>query len=290
MQRRLAALGVIDAGGQPRPGPESIARLYATYQKNGADRRTRSALEDEARLRLRRLRERGFDLGGAAEADADARVDAIYANARAALYARIEETVLREACPRRVEVTSSALDRDDYLAHPTAGERLAADAAPALAALAAPATAAGERAPYVQIVISDGLNANALNEQLRDLLPPLRRALSSAGCRVGGTEVVVRNGRVRAGYEAGGLTGADVIVHVIGERPGTGLNTLSAYLTWGRDESGCHRWDRGLDHAATTAICGIHPRGKPPLTAAAEIARTVMRMVEQRRSGVALGG
>jgi ethanolamine ammonia-lyase small subunit len=48
------------------------------------------------------------------------------------------------------------------------------------------------------------------------------------------------------------------------------------------------RWRRDLDHAATTAICGIHPKGKPPHEAAAEIARTVARIFERRRSGVAL--
>ena len=59
-------------------------------------------------------------------------------------------------------------------------------------------------------------------------------------------------------------------------------------LTYGRDESGQSRWSRDLDHSATTAICGIHPKGKPPQAAAAEIARTVARIMQQRRSGVAL--
>ena len=74
----------------------------------------------------------------------------------------------------------------------------------------------------------------------------------------------------------------------VGERPGTGLNTMSAYLTYGRDMAGQPRWSRDLDHAATTAICGIHPKGKPPQDAAAEIARTVDRIFDQRKSGVAL--
>ena len=44
----------------------------------------------------------------------------------------------------------------------------------------------------------------------------------------------------------------------------------------------------GLDHSATTAICGIHPKGKPPGDGSVEIARVVRRITEQRRSGVAL--
>jgi ethanolamine ammonia-lyase small subunit len=90
------------------------------------------------------------------------------------------------------------------------------------------------------------------------------------------------------GYHVGELLGADVIVHLIGERPGTGLNTLSAYITYGRDEAGRMRGRPALDHACTTAVCGIHPKGKRPDAAADEIVGCVVRMFEERRSGVAL--
>jgi ethanolamine ammonia-lyase small subunit len=132
------------------------------------------------------------------------------------------------------------------------------------------------------------LNANAINEQLRIVLPGMRRALADTGHHVGETDIVVRNGRVRAGYEIGGRAGADVVVHLIGERPGTGLNALSAYITYGRDDAGAFRWSRDLPHSATTAVCGIHPKGKSPDVAIAEIARAVARIVAQCRSGVAL--
>ena len=116
----------------------------------------------------------------------------------------------------------------------------------------------------------------------------LRRLLNDSGSPAGATDIVVQNGRVRVGYEIGGLVGAEVVVHLLGERPGTGLNTLSAYITYGRDDRGAWRWRRALDHSATTAICGIHANGKPPHVAATEIAATVTRMLAQRASGVAL--
>jgi ethanolamine ammonia-lyase small subunit len=139
------------------------------------------------------------------------------------------------------------------------------------------------------MVVSDGLSANAVNEQLRFVLPRLRHMLAASGCAVVPADVVVRNGRVRVGYEIGALRGAEVVVHLIGERPGTGLNAMSAYLTYGRDQSGQLRWTRALDHSATTAICGIHPRGKAPEAAVDEIARVVARILAERRSGVSLG-
>jgi ethanolamine ammonia-lyase large subunit len=120
-------------------------------------------------------------------------------------------------------------------------------------------------------------------------LPTLRQALAARGLDVGGMDVMVENGRVRAGYHIGALLGVEALVHLIGERPGTGLNTMSAYLTYGRDRTGRVRWSPDLDHAATTAICGIHRLGKPPAAAVAEIARAVERMLVERTSGVGRG-
>src|SRR5678815_4158320 len=103
-------------------------------------------------------------------------------------------------------------------------------------------------------------------------------------------DIVIENGRVRAGYHIGSLLEAEMIIHLIGERPGTGLNTLSAYLTYGLDQKGQSRWGSaaGFDHSWTTAVCGIHRRGKTPERAVAEIVRLVDRIFAERCSGVAL--
>ena len=270
MQQRLVALGAVDYDGTPKPDAETVARLSSVFGTDG-------------QRQLRTLQERGFDLGLQA-AQADQRLDAIYAQARRALYAEIDDAVVRDASPSNVHVRTAATSRDDYLAHPETGERLREDDVRAVAALSR------GRHPQVQIVVSDGLNANAVNEQLRTLLPAVRRLLSGQGHHIAETDVVVRNGRVRAGYEIGGLVSADVVVHFIGERPGTGLNTMSAYLTYGRDIAGELRWRRDLDHSETTAICGIHPKGKSPEQAAIEIEHSVARIFDQKKSGVALKG
>ena len=115
--------------------------------------------------------------------------------------------------------------------------------------------------PQIQIVVSDGLNANAVNENLRSVLPGVRSELLAAGHHVSETDIVIENGRVRAGYHIGSLLDAEMIIHLIGERPGTGINTLSAYLTYGLDEKGHSRWGSPsaprFDHSWTTAVCGI---------------------------------
>jgi len=281
MARRLAELGV-DVERTAREGAANTsARLFATFA-GGSTPASRAAVEDEGRRRLGMLRERGFDLGVASAAEAETRIDAIYAHARRALYATMSDTAAGGAGEPVVRVRTRAADRDDYLLHPPAGERLSDDGARAVAA------AFASRPPHVLLVVSDGLNAEAINEQLRALVPPLRRALDEHNCGLASQAIAVLNGRVRAGYDIGRLADAGVVVHVIGERPGTGLNTLSAYVTYGRDAHGAIRWSRDLDHSATTAVCGIHPRGKAPAAAAAEIAGLVRRMLDSRASGVEL--
>ncbi len=285
MEKRLAALGALAEG---LPVVDRVAALYAAYGKAGGERRSREALALEARRAIERLRHAGFDLGygdGPALADPAAsrqRLDGIYAHARRALYATLAPRVVANACRRPARVRTLARDRDDYLAHPSTGERVA-DASRI-------SSLYPSRRPHVQIVVSDGLNADGVNENLSAVLPELRRALGSTERRAGAVDVVIDNGRVRAGYHVGALLDPEIIVHFIGERPGTGLDTLSAYLTYGRDPEGRSRWRPDLDHSVTTAICGIHRRGKPPELAAEEIARTLVRMLAERRSGVALAG
>jgi ethanolamine ammonia-lyase large subunit len=295
MRERLSALGAMpldDEVPHPRIGAEATQSLYAAYVKEGGDRRTIDTLREEGAGKIDRLRARGYDVGRGHGVDHGAppaviaRLGAIYAQARHALYAVLDAGVVQAASPHHIRVRTHSGDREDFLAHPRSGESIRSDDAERIMSLVA---STGSRRPQVQIVISDGLNANALNENLRAVLPPLRRELAAAGLHVGDVDVVIQNGRVRAGYHVGALVEADTVLHMIGERPGTGLDTLSAYLTYSRDAAGRLRWSPDLDHAATTAVCGIHREGKSPSEAVDEVARLLRRILETRRSGVALG-
>ncbi|MFY9557491.1 MAG: ethanolamine ammonia-lyase subunit EutB [Blastocatellia bacterium] len=284
MKTRLIELGVMNNTGELSGlGPQS---LYATLQKRGGDKRGVETLREEGAKKISALIERGFDLGfGDRAALTDAvsdRLQTIYVNARSALFATLDDAVINNLCPHHVRVRTQACDREDYLAHPSSGEVIRDEDATRIVRLYS------TRRPRIQIVISDGLNAGALNENLRPLLPLLRRQLAQASHEVGSVEIVIENGRVRAGYQVGSLLDVEVLVHLIGERPGTGLNTLSAYLTYGRDPAGESRWRGDVDHSWTTAVCGVHRQGKRPELAAQEIARLVDRMLEHRCSGVAL--
>ncbi|MEW6125472.1 MAG: ethanolamine ammonia-lyase subunit EutB [Acidobacteriota bacterium] len=288
MQKRLTALGVMNHTGEPINHEPPTDWLYALYVKASGDRRAMDTLRAEGRKKLQSIAERGFDLGVgydknfAAPPTIHKRMQAIYEHARRALYATLEPAVIKDACKQPMQVRTEALAREDYLSHPASGERLREADAQQLFKLYL------SRRPQIQMVISDGLNANAVNENLREVLPALRRGLESAGYHVGEYELVIENGRVRAGYHAGAILDVEILIHLIGERPGTGLNTLSAYLTYGRNQAGASRWAEGIDHSQTTAICGINQKGKPADVAVDEIIRLVKRLFAERRSGVAL--
>jgi ethanolamine ammonia-lyase large subunit len=289
MKKRFVALGVMNEAGEVLSRGQATDSLYARYAKAGGDLRTLETLREEGAKKLTTLAERGFDLGYGCQANYQApaainkRMDTIYAHARRALYAMMDEAVIEDAGEHFLRVRSLSANRDEYLAHPPSGESLREKDAQRVMALYS------SRRPQIQIVISDGLNANAINENLRAVLPALRRQLAESGFHVGAIDIVIENGRVRAGYHLGALLDIEAIIHLIGERPGTGLNTLSAYLTYGRDAAGNSRWPQGVDHSWTTAICGINPKGKQPAAAVDEIIRCVKRMFELRSSGVALG-
>ena len=289
MHDRLWSLGVRTGMQGPARGMAAVESLYAAYMKGGGDTRSSEALMREGAVRIQRLQDRGFDLGyGCGPSDLDPigierRMDAIYDNARRALYARLDDAALGRASQAYVRVRTRAVDREDYLAHPPSGEAICDSDRAVLSSLYP------SRRPQIQFVISDGLNADAVSENLPAVLPALKRSLARAGYHIGERDVVIDNGRVRAGYHAGALVGAESIIHFIGERPGTGLNTLSAYITYGRNQAGDLRWSAEMDHSATTAICGVNRYGKRPKAAVEEIAGCVKRMFEDRRSGVSLG-
>jgi ethanolamine ammonia-lyase large subunit len=291
MADRLRALGAMDASGQASGAPETTALLYARYLKAGGDARTMEELQALGLKRIAALQKKGCDLGYGCGPDRSdppivaTRLETLYRHARQALYATIDPAVIRACCPQYIAVATGSMDREEYLAHPASGERLSRKDAAALQRLAEGQTTA----PQVRIVISDGLNADAVNENLRSVLPGLRRSLQEAGLRVGETCVVIRNGRVRAGYHVAQVTGPEILIHLIGERPGSGLNQLSAYLTYGRDPAGSLRWSPDMDHSLTTAICSIHPRGKTPESAITDMVQVARRMLDLHCSGVALG-
>ena len=124
------------------------------------------------------------------------------------------------------------------------------------------------------------MNALALMDDgnLLPLLAELRPQLAQSGLNVALAPLVVNSGRVRAGYRIGevvfgGLPGRRTIIHLIGERPGTGHHTLSAYLTTADGVA----WSKPneVDHNITKVVSGIGATALTPQKAASDILSTI---------------
>lgn len=128
-----------------------------------------------------------------------------------------------------IRLQSAAPDRLTYLKRPDLGRRLN-DSSQAVLAERAGALGAGLD---VIFVIADGLSARAIHENAIPLLDCILPELSSAGWRVGPIPIV-EQGRVAIGDEIGERLKAEILVVLIGERPGlSSPDSLGVYLTQG---------------------------------------------------------
>jgi ethanolamine ammonia-lyase small subunit len=134
--------------------------------------------------------------------------------------------------------------------------------------------------PEVQIVISDGLSVAAVEASVRDVYLVLLDSLRIHGLSWG-TTLFVKNGRVACMDQVGDLLRPQVLVLLIGERPGlVSARSLSAYMGYS-PRTGMMESDRNV-------ISNIHAAGTPPIEAGAHIGSVLKAMLDQRTSGISL--
>ena len=144
-------------------------------------------------------------------------------------------------------------NKDQYLTRPDMGRRLNQ------ASLQLLKTRCKQR-PQVQVVVSDGLSTDAVTANFDEILPPLLKGLESAGLDVG-TPFFVRYGRVKVEDQVGETLGAQVVILLVGERPGLGQSeSLSCYMVYAPTPP---RWRRTAP-ASPTSTAAARRRWKPP--------------------------
>lgn len=136
--------------------------------------------------------------------------------------------------------------------------------------------------PTVQFVVSNGLSGYAIEHSAKDVLNGMMDGLKAAGINVG-TPVYVNRARVGVMNDFGSLLNADVVVVLIGERPGLIISdALSIYMGYKP------RWEPLTTDANRDNICMISKRGKDPIEAAAEAVALVKDYLKYKTSGVEL--
>jgi ethanolamine ammonia-lyase large subunit len=264
MGRFFAELAVLDEHGAPGPNYGDTLGVYVQYCLRKGDARPAEALRAEGAQQMRAVRARGVFLTsghGTQPWDLDPEiareVRGIYDDAKLSIWAEFDEA-FPAALPDALVLHTRAKDRADYILHPTTGEALAE-----ASTLAVQRLREAQREQFdVQVVLSDGLNALAMNDrtQLAPFLEALEHELRLAGRRAAPRPIVLHRGRVRAGYRIGeqlfgGLCGRRAILHVVGERPGTGHRTFSVYIT-AADGSAWGQLGK-VDHDITRVVAGI---------------------------------
>jgi ethanolamine ammonia-lyase small subunit len=218
------------------------------------------------------------------------RLRADHAAARDAVHHRLDLTRPGLAALARhepIELDTAAPDAARYLTRPELGRRLSAGSAQALVEQMKAAHREGGEdgavrdAVELALVVGDGLSATAVEAHAGTLVDAILDGADRRGWRVRRPLVVVHRCRVGILNDLGPRLGADVVILLIGERPGlAAADSLSAYLA--------HRPRPGHTDAERNLVSGIHDRGTPVAVAAVRILDLAGLLLDAGRSGVSV--
>ena len=144
----------------------------------------------------------------------------------------------------------------------------------------------------VQIVISDGLSAEAIHHNIPELLPVLLDGLNSRKLKIG-QPILVQYGRVKLAESISQALQAQLVVTLIGERPGgdaLASRSMSAYFAYRLN-------DKATQKSAATfsgnsqmqyeysVLSNIYAGGLPPIEAGSVIAEKVFEILKLKAAG-----
>jgi len=133
----------------------------------------------------------------------------------------------------------------------------------------------------IQLVVGDGLSAAAIEANLRQMFPVIRQGVQTAALTFG-TPFFIKYARVGVMNDVGELIKPDVVILLIGERPGLGrAESMSAYMGY-KPKYGDTDADRDV-------VCNIFENGGTnPLEAGAFVVQIAQKMRKNQASGVKL--
>lgn len=172
-----------------------------------------------------------------------------------------------------IQVKTKVKDKDEFLTRPDLGKRLSTEDLEKIKR-ECPAN------PQIQIIIADGLSSMAIEANLPHILPAVKQGLKNLGLSTS-KDIFVKYGRVGVMDEIGMTLGADVVLLLIGERPGLGTSeSMSAYMIY----------KPTLDSMVSdhTVVSNIHKGGTPPAEAGAHLATVIKKIYDAKASGVKL--
>ncbi len=190
-----------------------------------------------------------------------------------ALARDVDEALLKELGLFRVQSAVTG-GKPEYLLRPDLGRRLSDEARRVVSEKCV-------KNPRVQVCVGDGLSATAIEANLRKILPVIQAGCQSAGLSLG-TPFFIQHCRVGVMNDIGDLIKPEVLLLLIGERPGLGrAESMSVYMGY-RPQSGHTDADRDV-------ICNVFDGGGTnPLEAGAYAVQMAQKMMRYQASGVRL--
>jgi ethanolamine ammonia-lyase large subunit len=236
--------------------------------------------EEFERLRKNLPAAYGFESAGPRPTEQVSRaIKANLAAAREAIYAEVTPERLAGIDFRRVN--TSAESKEAHLSHPDRGARPADD----MIAELAPENA------DVQIIVSDGLSAEAVHHNIPDLLPALLAGLKKQRISAG-KPILAPYGRVKLAEALGDALQPKLVINLIGERPGgdaLASRSMSAYIAYRLDDDGrkaAAAFSGNPDvRYEYTVISNIYSGGLKPADAAVQIAERVNQILTTKAAG-----
>jgi len=284
---------VIDQNGKPTVHFGDPVWVYYQYCRAKGDKRSQDVIMAEGKKKFDEIHgtwlKTGYRVPLAAgygkniwdlNPELDKRIRELYADAKKAIWAEFTPEFIK-SIPNAVTIATLSKDRENYIVRPDTGEQLSEEAVATLTKLR---DSWKGKEPDVQIVICDGLNANSIMTEghLMPYLNEVRKELKAAGITVGEQNIVVKSGRVRAGYAIGNILFEKsdpnkhrAILNIIGERPGTGQNAFSVYIAAPKAKV----WaEKTCDHNIVKVVCGISNMATKPEDAAKMTVKLLKQM------------
>jgi ethanolamine ammonia-lyase large subunit len=287
------SIQVIDKNGKPTKHFGDPVWVYYQYCKARGDNRPQQTIMAEGKQKFDSIHNTWLKTGNKVPLASgygkniwdlnptlDKKIRELYADAKKAIWAEFTPAFIKSV-PDSVQLATLSKDRENYIVHPDTGEKLSEQSVATLQKLR---EAWQGKAPDVQIVISDGLNANSIMDPDHALpyITTLRKELQAAGMTVDKKNIIINSGRVRAGYMVGDILFANgdpnkprAVVHIIGERPGTGQNAFSVYIAAPKGKV----WtEKKVDHNIVKVVCGISKQATKPDDAAKQTVKLIKEM------------
>jgi len=197
---------------------------------------------------------------------------------REAIRAELRLDDLQQIMPFRV-IETEARDKESHLNSPDLGAKLSERS---LAWLQ-------PESRQVQIVVSDGLSAEAVHHNVAELLPVLVDGLTAHGFSMG-QPIAARYGRVKLAEPLAERLQCDLVIYLIGERPGgdaLASRSLSAYLVYrlGELANGPPLAEGAPTKFEYTVVSNIYSEGLPPAEAASVLVEKAGEILLHRAAG-----